>query len=154
MKHQQYNEHQLESAWQEVEIEIKASGIVAPVPGFVRRWQERLALYRKKIERRQAWFIVALCAVIAFGFLSLIGLFSAPKLATSPDNLFYSWVGLLSRIIIFIKMVGGLAETIVRSLQVLIPVSGWVAIGFGVIGLFVLWAFMVRRFGKNIGVDK
>ena len=154
MKHQQYNEHQLESAWQEVETEIKASGMVAPVPGFVGRWQERLALYRKKVERRQAWFIVAICAVIAFGFLSMIGLFSAPKLASSPDNLFYSWVGLFSRLVIFVKMVIGLLETFVRSLRVFIPVSGWVAIGFGAVGLLTLWVYMVRRHAKILGVDK
>ena len=58
MNQAQFNENQIEVAWEEIEQAIKASGMVEPAPGFVGRWNERLQLEKEREDRRQGWMLV------------------------------------------------------------------------------------------------
>ena len=53
MKVQQFDDRLLNSAWQEVELEFRTVGEIAPAPGFTNRWKERLAVRKQAEQRRQ-----------------------------------------------------------------------------------------------------
>lgn len=140
----------VETAWGEVESTFRSSGMVAPLPGFTDRWMKRLELARQKEERKQAWVLILTNLVIAFGFLLLIGMGFLPSIS-SQGGVVNLWVGLVSRAIIFVKMAGGLASTMLRTLPGVVPTSWWVA-GFTLLGIVMaLWVSMVRRHLQSQG---
>ncbi len=142
----------VETAWGEVETTFRSSGMVAPLPGFTNRWMQRLELARQKEERKQAWVLILTNLVIAFGFILLIGLGFLPSIS-GQGGVVNLWVGLVSRAVIFIKMTGGLASTMLRTLPGVVPNSWWIA-GFTLLGIMVaLWVSMVRRHLQNQGVQ-
>jgi hypothetical protein len=151
MNHQHFDEQLIESAWQQVELEIRASGMVAPAPGFANRWQERLAKHRVRAERKQTWLILILSTVIAFGFLFLTGIQFIPSLP-SVDGIFAVWVDFFAKVVVFIKMVVGILETLFRTLPRVIPPSWWISIISSFVVLVVLWTSMMKRHVQRQGV--
>jgi hypothetical protein len=151
MNQAQFNEKQLEIAWEEVEQAFQTSGMVEPVPGFVGRWNERLQLEKQKEDRKQAWVLIVMNAVIALGFLGLISIQIVPSLSAG-NSLLDIWVDLASRLIVNLKMVGGMLSTFRRTLPGVIP-SSWIVSGFTALGIMVvLWASMVRQHIRKQGV--
>ncbi|MBW8010033.1 MAG: hypothetical protein FVQ83_02165 [Chloroflexi bacterium] len=55
----------LEIAWRQVSDSFDTSGMVAPAPGFVNRWQDRLDADIARRHRRQSWLIIGLNVFIA-----------------------------------------------------------------------------------------
>lgn len=139
-----FEDKMLEIAWGEVENSFRSSGMVAPLPGFTNRWMERLEQERVKEERRQAWALVLTNLIIAIGFIILIGIQYVPSIS-GGGGLVALMVEITSRLILLLRMTGGLVSTLLRTLPGLVPVSWWVGgsavLGFGV----VLWVSMVRR---------
>jgi hypothetical protein len=151
MNQAQFNEKQLEIAWEEVEQAFQTSGMVEPAPGFVGRWNERLQLEKQKEDRKQAWVLIVMNAVIALGFLGLISIQIVPSLSAG-NSLLDIWVDLASRLIVNLKMVGGMLSTFRRTLPGVIP-SSWIVSGFTALGIMVvLWASMVRQHIRKQGV--
>jgi len=137
----------LENAWQEVEATFRASGQVTPLPGFTSRWMERLELARQREERLQATALIISNLVIAMGFLILIGLQFVPSV--SSGGLVDLWVELLSKFVITVKMVAGVAGTFIRTLPGLVPTS-WLLGGITLMGIMVaMWYSMARRHIPN-----
>ncbi len=140
----------LATAWTQVEDTFRTSGMVAPLPGFTSRWMARLELERQREERRQAWALILTNLVIALGFLILIGMGFLPSIS-AQGGLINLWISLLSRLVILMKMAGGLVNTMVRTLPGVVPTSWWVG-GFTLLGIVVaLWASMVRRHLRDQG---
>ena len=149
---QRFEDKMVAVAWGEVENTFRSAGMVAPLPGFTARWMMRLEQARQKEERRQAWALILTNLVIASGFLILIGLGFLPSI-TEEGGLLNLWVGLLTRAVISIKMVGGLVNTMLRTLPGVVPTSWWIA-GFTLLGIVVaLWVSMVRRHLQNQGAQ-
>ncbi|MBN2043524.1 MAG: hypothetical protein JW757_00785 [Anaerolineales bacterium] len=138
-----FEEIMLETAWEEVETVFRASGQVAPLPGFTSRFMERLELARQREERLQATALIISNLVIALGFIILISLQFVPSI--SSGGLLELWVGLITRLVVFVKMVSGVLSTFFRTIPALVPTS-WLVSGFTLMGLVVvLWISMVRR---------
>ena len=151
MNHQHFDEQLIESVWQQVELEFRASGMVAPTPGFAKRWQERLAKHRLREERKQAWLVLILCTVIALGFLFLSGVQFIPSLP-SADGIFAVWVDFFAKVVVFVKMVVGILETLIRTLPRVIPPSWWISIISSFVVLVALWASMMKQYVQRQGV--
>ena len=146
-----FKDKMLEMAWGEVENTFRHSGMVAPLPGFTGRWMARLEMQRQKEERRQAWALVVTNMVIAVGFVILIGIQYVPSVS-SGGGIVALWVEMLSRVVLFFRMVSGLINTLLRTIPSLVPTSWWVS-GTGVLGLAVVfWVSMVRRHLGEQGV--
>jgi hypothetical protein len=151
MNQAQYNEKQLETAWKEVEQAFRTSGMVEPAPGFMGRWNERLQLEKQKEDRKQAWVLIVMNVVIALGFLGLISIQLVPSLSAG-NSLLDIWVDMASRLIVNLKMVGGMLSTVRRTLPGVIPTS-WIVSGLTALGIVVvLWASMVRQHIHKQGV--
>jgi amino acid transporter len=151
MKHQHIDEKILESAMHEVEMEFRVSGMVAPPPGFLRRWQARLDQQRIASENKQAWIFVAIIVVIALGFLSLIGLRVVPELPSYGSFLSFG-VNLFTQIVIFFKMVGTIIETLFRTLMGLVPPTSWINVIVSLGVLLLLWVGLMRQYVQKQGV--
>jgi len=150
MNQAQFNEHQIEQAWKEVEHAFKSSGMVGPTSGFVDRWNERLLLEEQRADRRQAWTLVVMNVVIALGFLGLISIQVVPSL-TEGSSLLDIWVDMVSKLIVTLKMFTGVFGTLQRTLPRVIPTS-WVMPGLTGLGiLVVLWVSMMRQHIQNQG---
>jgi len=151
MKHRQFNDGLLESAWREVKDEFQASGFISPAPGFGTRFRARLEIQRIADEQKQAWLIVAINIVIALGFLVLIGLQFIPSLPSSGSFLSF-WVEMFSNVVIFLKMIGTIFETLFRTLPGLIPPSWWLNVFISIGVLLLLWVSLMRQFVQKQGV--
>jgi hypothetical protein len=151
MKHQQFDEQILESAWQEVEIEFRVSEMVTPAPGFVNRWQTRLDQRRIKAENKQAWVIVGINVVIALGFFTLIGMRLVPTMPSYASFLSF-WVDLFAQTVIFFKMAGTIIETLFRTLPGLIPPTWWTNAIMSTGVLLLLWISLMRQYVQKQGV--
>ena len=148
MNQAQFEDKQLADAWNEVEHVFRLSGMATPAPGFVNRWRARLVVERQKEERKQAGLMIAAILIIAFGFILLIGLQVLPNLS-SVASFLNVWVEMMSRLIIFIKMIAASVGTLSRTLPGVIP-SSWVVSGLAIMGFVVaLWVSMVRRIQKQ-----
>lgn len=141
----------LETAWSEVASTFRTAGEVAPLPGFTSRFMARLELARQREERLQATALIITNLVIAFGFIILISLQFVPSV--SSGGLLNLWVDLISRLVIFVKMVSGVLGTFFRTIPALVPTS-WLVSGFTLMGIVVaLWISMVRRHIQVQGVE-
>lgn len=148
----QFDDVDQEIAWGKVESAFSDAGMSAPMTGFSDRFLKRLELERQKEERKQAWALILTNLVIATGFIILIGVGFLPSLGDEGGTI-NLWVGLVSRIIIGFKMVGGLATTMLRTLPGVVPSSWWIT-AMGLMGIVVaLWVSMVRRHLQNQGVQ-
>jgi hypothetical protein len=153
MNQAQFEDKRLDDAWNEIEHVFRLSGMVSPAPGFVNRWQTRLVVEHQKEERRQAGLMIAAILIIAFGFILLIGLQILPNLGPN-DSLLNIWVEVISRVIVFYKMIGAAVGTLSRTLPGLIPTS-WLVGGLTFMGIVVvLWVSMVRQYIQNQGVTQ
>ncbi|MGD2027213.1 MAG: hypothetical protein PVI99_05295 [Anaerolineales bacterium] len=147
---QPFEDKLLATAWTQVEDTFRTSGMVAPLPGFTSRWMARLELERQREERRQAWALILTNLVIALGFLILIGMGFLPSISAN-GGVVNLWVGLLSRLVVFFKLAGGLTNTMIRTLPGVVPASWWVG-GLTLVGIVVvLWLSMVRRHMRDQG---
>jgi hypothetical protein len=152
MKHQQFDDQILESAWREVEAEFQVSGFVSPAPGFGSRFRARLEMQRVAREQKQAWFVVSVNLVIALGFLILIGIQFVPTLPTYGSFVSF-WVKLISQSIIFIKMIWTILETFIRTMPGLFPSSWWVNAIVSNVVLLILWVSLMRQYVRRQGVS-
>lgn len=151
MRLRHFDEHSLDDAWQHVLREIEQAGIAEPQPGFTARWQTRLAAQRKAEQRRQAWIILGINIIVILSILSLLVGFSCP-IWSNPSEMFVSWVGGLSRLVISINMVGGVIASLVRTLPGLIPFSWWVVIAVSSVIVFLVWFVTFRQYALRQGV--
>ena len=151
MKHQHIDEQLYESAMHEVEMEFRVSGMVAPPPGFLQRWQIRLDKHLIATGRRQARIFVAIIAVIILGFFTLIGLRFVPALPSYGSFLSF-WVNVYTQLMIFIKMGETIFETLFRTLPGLVPADWWINAIVSTGMLLLLWAGLMRQFVQKQGV--
>ena len=146
-----FEDKMLELAWGKVENSFRNAGMIDPLPGFTNRWMARLEVARQKEERKQAWTLILANLVIAVGFVILIGIQYVPSV--SSGGLVSVLVEIVSRVVLFVRMVIGLVGALLRTLPGLVPASWWVS-GIGMVGLAVaLWVSMVRRHLRGQGAN-
>jgi hypothetical protein len=140
----------LEAAWAEVENTFRSADEAAPLPGFTARFMDRLELERQRVEKRQAMALIITNLVIALGFIILISLQFIPSI--SSQGLLSLWVDMISRAVIYIKMISGLLGTFARTFPRIVPTS-WVVSGFTLVGILVaVWISLARRHLRKQGV--
>lgn len=147
----QYDERHIESGWQQVENTFRTAGMVKPAPGFVTRFQTRLAEQRVQDERKQAWRVLVVYATIALVLLSTMG-YLWTQTINEPSDLILLWVGLVSKIWVYIKMFVSIFLSLGRTLPNLVPLSWWTTIVSFVGGTVLFWGLTVREYLSLDGV--
>jgi len=152
MKAQHFDDRLLNSAWQEVEVQFRSSGMEEPLPGFVSRWKERLAYTRLQEQRRQAWTFVGINAVAAIALLVIIAILRLPAIS-EPSEFFVGLVEIISQVFVFVKMVFSVVGSLIRTLPGVVPSSWWTSMVVSMTGLILLWYSMIRQIVQRQGVE-
>jgi hypothetical protein len=136
---------QLSQAWQEVEVDLHTSPILAPRTGFTNRWQARLEADRRRLHRRQSAAALGFSlggAAWLFGSLTLLAL----PVLTTPKLLLWAWV---LHLLELISYTGDLQEIILSLFHIqsgMIPIAWWILlVGFFSM-LVVMWIVSLRYF--------
>ena len=141
----------LASAWEQVRLSMGNAGMIAPAPGFVDRWQDRMVTRRLIKQRRQAWMLLGLNWAIAAVLFILIVLQVIPAL-TSPTGLVVNFVARCTETWAFMRVVVSVVSSLAGTLPGLVPVSWWVSIIASLGALMVLWISTLRRYALPQGV--
>jgi predicted anti-sigma-YlaC factor YlaD len=95
---------------------FRAAPMIAPLPGFVKRFEARLAYRREQRRRAMVWLLLGIGA-IALGFLalpSLIGVLSLAGYLVLPYQVLTYIQGLLSWVYVLISAVADATQILVR----------------------------------------
>jgi hypothetical protein len=135
----------------ESNLALRSARLVAPVPGFSARWQERLVLARRAQRRR------TLLGTLFFslGGLLLLGFLAGPFLVSligSPAE----WISVMVRALLFvyttILAIAGAGSVLFRVLPGFVPPFVWLILfstlsGFGLLWSVSIWRLMRRPQG-------
>jgi hypothetical protein len=135
---------QLSEAWGEVEYRLKASPMRSPEPGFIDRWQLRLADDRLKQHRRQSFSTLALGSAAALVLLIVLGAWAWPLLR-DPLPYLMLWSYQLITTFYTLSGVGQALGTVARAIFGLVPGTLWVALLVALGSLGVIWIVTFRK---------
>ena len=151
MRRLHFDQHSLDDAWQHVLLEFEAAGMAEPAPGFVSRWETRLAEQRRVEQRRQALILLGINIIVVLSILSLLVGFSYPYW-TEPSGLLVAWVSAVSRALVFVNMVSGVLASLMRTLPNLLPASWLTSMAVSMVGLILLWLVTFKQYALRQGV--
>lgn len=130
-------------AWMGVQHLVRATGQVAPAPGFAFRWQVRYAARRLERQRRIAWWFFVVMASLALALIGLLG-WQVLTALTAPDQIMTGLSHFYTRLITTLENIWFLAGTVLRILPP-IPLAGLILFTGLVTMLCVLWVVVYRK---------
>jgi len=139
----------LGDALQAVGRELRNAVHLAPAPGFVSRWQDRLAERRLKQHRRQTFLSMFLSIGGAMALLVVLLVLITPILQNPLPVLLVS-VYQLTTTAGVVGTLGQAVVTVLRILVGLVPATQWAAFLLALACLGVVWIFAMRRIAINI----
>ena len=133
----------LSQAWEHVSLDLHASTLAEPAPGFTKRWQLRLEANIARQQRRQTLLILAFCILGAGLLLGALALLAFP-LAGSPLELIMVWISRAGVLISTASIFQNMATNLVKALAAMISPL-WLVLLLGIGSLLaVLWAASLR----------
>lgn len=143
----------LETAWHRIEAGFRKVKTTEPRPGFVKRWEARWAARRAQEEKRTAWLILSVNALIAIALLGvLLGLLVAEL--PSPTALLLGWIESFTSVYAFVELSVHVLGTLLRTLANVVPARTWLNVGLSLVAVFLLWISTLRRFAHLRGVQR
>ncbi len=129
--------------WASLSEDLRTPVVVAPKPGFSRRWKSSLAERRMREQRRQAWkFFMAFSAATAAVFLIMV---SYLLLTSTPAE----WIQAAMRAVTSTAGTYAAARELTTTWLSLTPmglnVVIWVALGISFCILALIWAFAIWK---------
>jgi hypothetical protein len=134
----------LATAWMDIEGQLFSASLIAPAPGFSRRWRSRIADHRRQVNYRQ---MSAMLLTTTVGLAVLSVLFGAELLPLVQPVVptLVAWGGKVANFIANLNMfrliMGILVETTVES----IPLAYRVVLPFSLAGLSAFWVLSLHR---------
>ena len=129
-------------------LALRSASVVAPAPGFVMRFQQRLIAQKIAERRRKLWGMI----VLILGGVSLLGWFAAPYLyavITSPVEWITATIGYF---LFFVSSLQALTEVMTVLLRILpdfIPPYVWMVIVSALAGFGLLWTISIWQFSRT-----
>lgn len=134
----------LATAWGDVEGQLLSASLIAPAPGFSRRWRTYLADHRRRISHRQMGVLLLTTAVGLAVLSVLFGAELLPSLQQAVPTL-VSWVGKVANLVanlnVFRLVMGILVEATLEN----IPLVYRVVLPLSLAGLAAFWVFSLYR---------
>lgn len=134
----------LSVALREVDRELRGASVMAPVTGFVSRWQARLEANRLQAHRRQTFLIMLLSIGGAMFMLTWLGLAIFPVLR-SPWPVFLAFLYELTSTFTLASVISDALVTVLKAVFEMVPVTQWAAIWVALAGLGALWVVAMHR---------
>ncbi|GAP07155.1 MAG TPA: hypothetical protein DEQ80_09205 [Anaerolinea thermolimosa] len=134
----------LRQKWSQLEEEALSSPVMlAPQPGFTRRWRHSLIERRQREQRRQAWrFFLFLVAATTLVFLSLVCIL---LLTTSPTEWIQAAVHTLATTASTFAAARGLAFTWLSLAPASLNIIIGIALGLSFSILVLIWTFAIWK---------
>jgi anti-sigma factor RsiW len=141
----------LQEAWKNLGVKIRAMPMVSPLPGFSQRWRASLAERRARhqvlqVKRLFIGFLVA-------ALITLLLLAAMLFLTASPVNLLVAVFEGVTHLIIRGSQIQQVIVPWLKTVPLIIPIAGWVIFSsiFGLLSLF--WIYSIARIHSQ-GVHK
>jgi len=135
------------AALAETGLELRASRMVSPAPGFTARFQARLAARRIAERRRRLLGLI----VLLVGGGGLLLWLAAPFLLVlfgSPARWLTVVIGYLLFFVSSARTLGEALFVFLRVVPGFIPAYAWMVIGSALAGLSLLWTVSLWRFSR------
>jgi hypothetical protein len=134
---------QLQKKWLLLHQELRTPPILAPRPGFTRRWQAGMAERRLREQRRQAWKLFLLCSGAATAvLLIMVGYI---LLTSSPAAWIQAAMRTINGTLGAYSSMRDLATTWMSMTPLGLNVVIWAALIFSFCLLAITWAFAMWR---------
>jgi hypothetical protein len=137
---------ELNDAWLEVVDLFQDVPDVEPMPGFVSRWQDRLAVERQmELTVRNRWQSIIVLILIGNVIAGLVFLLSTQFLTTfdTPVSLFLTGVYRLASLVSFVNAFQNIFATLFRAITSVVPVWVWAVLGAGLVGSCATWIISI-----------
>jgi hypothetical protein len=135
------------TALTETGFALRSARVVAPVPGFALRFQQRLAVQKIADRRRRLWGLIVLVLTGA----GLAGWVTAPyisAIAASPVEWLTTVVGYVLFLFMSVQAFSEAFLVLARIVPGFIPPYVWMMIISAVAGLGLLWTISIWRFAR------
>jgi len=137
---------ELNDAWLGVVNLFQDIPDVEPLPGFVSRWQGRLAVDRQmELTVRHRWQSIIVLILIGNVIAGLVFLLSTQFLTTfdTPVSLFLTGVYRLASMVSLVNAVQSILVTLFRTITSVVPVWVWAVLGAGLVGSCATWIISI-----------
>ena len=129
-------------------LALRSANVVAPVPGFTMRFQQRLAAQKIAERRRKLWGMM----VLILGGVGLLGWFAAPYLyavITSPVEWITATIGYFLFIVSSLQALTEAMTVLLRILPDFIPPYMWMVLVSALAGFGLLWTISIWQFSRT-----
>ena len=136
------------SALAETGLALRSARAFAPAPGFVLRFQERLAVQKIAERRRKLWGLI----VLVVAGIALFGWLAAPYIfafISSPALWLSTAIGYFLFIVTSLQAFAETFDVLTHVLPDFIPPYLWMMIASGLLGLGLLWVVSIWRFTRH-----
>jgi hypothetical protein len=129
-------------------LALRSAIVVAPAPGFVMRFQQRLVAQKIAERRRKLWGMM----VLILGGVGLLGWFAGPYLyavITSPVEWITATIGYFLFIISSLQALTEVMTVLLRILPDFISPYMWMVIVSALAGFGLLWTISIWQFSRT-----
>jgi anti-sigma factor RsiW len=138
---------QLAETWQQVDAQLRAAPIMAPVDGFASRWEARLEIERQRLQHRQALAVLGFSILAAALLFSCLLILALPWMQ-SPRVLVWAGVYRLIQLFAYLETARDVFVPMLQTATGAIPASWWVILTGVLTELAVLWVVSYRLLTK------
>lgn len=135
----------LSNSWDEVEGLFSAAKLIEPMPGFDRRWKERLLLRKQANHHRQTslilFFLSSAATILAVPLVLQLAL-----MALSPEDLLFDAIRQAVHWLAWFEFLWGFITGLLGSVARTVPVGWWLIGLLGICTLIGLWLISIGRF--------
>ncbi|HEY46091.1 MAG: hypothetical protein AMJ88_12520 [Anaerolineae bacterium SM23_ 63] len=134
----------LATAWTDIEGQLYSASLVAPAPGFSRRWRAHLADHRRRANHRQ---MSAMLLMTTAGLAVLSVLFGAellPLLEPAVPTL-VAWGGKVASLVANLNMFRLIMGILVEATVENVPLVYRVVLPLSLAGLAAFWVISIYR---------
>jgi hypothetical protein len=135
------------SAIAETGFALRAARVVSPAPGFVSRFETRLAAQKIAERRRRLWGLMLL---IVTG-IGLFGWISAPYVYAfllSPVEWITAAIGYFLFVVTSLRVFAEMISVFLKVIPDILPPYAWMVFASATAGLSLLWTISIWRFSR------
>jgi anti-sigma factor RsiW len=135
------------AALAETGLALRSARVAAPAAGFVKRFQERLAVQKIAERRRKLWGLF----VLTLAGAGLVGWVAAPfifAVISSPVEWLTAAIGYFLFLATSLQAFGDVVRVLARVVPDFIPLYVWMVLFSALAGLGLLWTMSIWRFTR------
>jgi anti-sigma factor RsiW len=134
----------LNTAWLEVRREFETAPQVSPAPGFMDRWEARLAEERARQQRKQVLWVLGITSLIALTSFAIIIAQNWNELPT-PIEILANLANLFAALVTGVQDLNLMIRVIFQAFPPLLVVGVWIATTMTLVVWIAIWFLTVWK---------